>query len=1081
MKKCLIVDDQEQNRYLLETLLRGSGYETETAGNGEEALILARAAPPDIMITDVLMPVMDGFTLCQEWKQDETLKSIPVIIYTATYTDAKDEAFALALGADRFLVKPQEPEILLEELKIILRKTEEGSFSPAAQSIAAEETFILRHHEAVIRKLEEKVAELQQAHDTLDREMVARKNVQAALEKEREALKAREAKFRFLTEKMTDIIWTIDLDLKTLYVSPSIEKILGITPEERMSQDVSEQFTPETFSRLIDLYQQEMEKERSGKSDPDRSISLEMEYLHKNGSTIWMESLISGIRDDTGNLAGIHGVSRDISKRKQAEEALRTSEAKLFSILSAAPIGICLMKNRVYQSANPFWCEKFGYTEQSLIGKDTRMMYESEEEFARVGRLLYTNLMKNGSHSVETRLRRNDGTVRNVTITAAPLCPDDLTAGTVAIIEDITESKREKEALKESEEKLSLVMDGVPALLAYVDADLRFVYTNKAYADWYGRTKEDLAGKQIAELLDQEVFKRALPYYQAALAGKDVVFENRAYHKDGRERYVSVHLVPHKQEGIVVGFFSSIMDITERRLAEEKQKEAESLFTAFMNNIPAAVLIKDSDLKPVYANKRFRELFPADDWMGQTPDQTFPPEIANPMIENDHQAISKGSVRYEEQWKTVDGLIGLFETSKFRIERDGKTPFLGCIIVDVTDLRHAENERKEFAERLSRAEKMEALGMLAGGVAHDLNNVLGIMVGYSEMLLDDFDKTSPMRSRMLHIKDASERAAAIVQDLLTLARRGIQNRTVINLNAIITEYQRTPEFTKLSTFHPNVRIKTDYDANLLNIMGSPAHLEKTIMNLVSNAAEAMPHGGLLTMTTGNQYLEHPIHGYDEVREGDYVVINVSDTGEGISAKDINRIFEPFYTKKVMGRSGTGLGLAVVWGTVKDHNGYIDVQSELGKGTTFPLYFPVTREAIVSEKRSVALAEYMGHGESILVVDDVPGQRELAAGMLGKLDYVVHTVASGEEALDYIKTHKVDLIILDMIMDPGIDGLETYQRMLKISPGQKAIIVSGFSETDRVRSAQKLGVGAYVRKPYVLEQLGVAIRNELHKR
>lgn len=186
MKKCLIVDDQEQNRYLLETLLRGSGYQTETASNGEEALILARATPPDIMITDVLMPVMDGFTLCKEWKQDERLKSIPVVIYTATYTEAKDEAFALALGADRFLVKPQEPEILVEELKIIFRKTEEGSFSPAAKSITEEESFIARHYEAVIRKLEEKVTELQQAQDDLNREMVERKKLQATLEKERE-------------------------------------------------------------------------------------------------------------------------------------------------------------------------------------------------------------------------------------------------------------------------------------------------------------------------------------------------------------------------------------------------------------------------------------------------------------------------------------------------------------------------------------------------------------------------------------------------------------------------------------------------------------------------------------------------------------------------------------------------------------------------------------------------------------------------------------------------------------------------------------------------------------------------------
>ena len=172
-------------------------------------------------------------------------------------------------------------------------------------------------------------------------------------------------------------------------------------------------------------------------------------------------------------------------------------------------------------------------------------------------------------------------------------------------------------------------------------------------------------------------------------------------------------------------------------------------------------------------------------------------------------------------------------------------------------------------------------------------------------------------------------------------------------------------------------IKTDLEADLLNISGSSVHLGKSFMNLVSNAAEAMPSGGALTIKTGNQYLDKPVSGYDEVREGDYVVLSVSDTGEGIPASDLKRIFEPFYTKKVMGRSGTGLGLAVVWGTVKDHQGYINVESEEGKGTTFTLYFPVTREEISPEQVSVSAAEYMGNGESILIVDDVKEQRELA--------------------------------------------------------------------------------------------------------
>jgi CheY-like chemotaxis protein len=215
-----------------------------------------------------------------------------------------------------------------------------------------------------------------------------------------------------------------------------------------------------------------------------------------------------------------------------------------------------------------------------------------------------------------------------------------------------------------------------------------------------------------------------------------------------------------------------------------------------------------------------------------------------------------------------------------------------------------------------------------------------------------------------------------------------------------------------------------------------------------------------------------------VEEGDYVVLIVSDNGMGISSRDIEKIFEPFYTKKVMGRSGTGLGLAVVWGTVKDHNGYIDVKSEDGKGSTFTIYLPATKEDLARDEQKTAPAQYIGRGESILVVDDVIAQREVATSLLTKLGYKVDAVSSGEAAVEYLRTHKADLIVLDMIMDPGIDGLDTYKRILEINPKQKAIIVSGFSETDRVHQAQALGAGAYVKKPYLLERLGLAVRREL---
>ena len=312
-----------------------------------------------------------------------------------------------------------------------------------------------------------------------------------------------------------------------------------------------------------------------------------------------------------------------------------------------------------------------------------------------------------------------------------------------------------------------------------------------------------------------------------------------------------------------------------------------------------------------------------------------------------------------------------------------------------------------------------------------------------------------------------------------MARRGVVVTEVVNLNEVISEYLKSPEHEKLQSYHPGAHIETHLENVILNILGSPTHLSKTVMNLVSNAAEAMPEGGELTVSTENQYIDRPIIGYDDVKEGDYVVLTISDTGTGIAPEDMGKIFEPFYTKKKMGRSGTGLGMAVVWGTVKDHNGYINVQSTEGKGTTFTLYFPVTRKS-VEDRSEASLKDYMGKGEAILVVDDVEEQRKIASGMLKELGYSVASVPNGEDAVEYLMANEVDLLLLDMIMDPGMDGLDTYRKIIKHHPGQKAIIASGFSETDRVKELQSLGAGTYIRKPFLLEKIGISVKEELEK-
>ena len=319
--------------------------------------------------------------------------------------------------------------------------------------------------------------------------------------------------------------------------------------------------------------------------------------------------------------------------------------------------------------------------------------------------------------------------------------------------------------------------------------------------------------------------------------------------------------------------------------------------------------------------------------------------------------------------------------------------------------------------------------------------------------------------------------AEVLEEALKAAEEFIKERAI---EAMLSQAVDDDEVAAAEpVMEKALEVRLHVEEGLPPVRADREALVRAITNLVSNAVEAMPEGGKITVSTENLYIDSPIK-HKGLDAGEYVVLTVSDTGMGISPDDLERIFEPFFTKKAMGRTGTGLGMAVVWGTVKDHDGHIDVQSQIDKGTTFTLYFPAAREKLERDQSALSIEDYMGKGESILVVDDIEEQREIASSMLRRLGYSAISVSSGEEAVAYLEEHSVDLIILDMIMDPGIDGLETYQRILESHPGQKAIIASGFSETDRVKEALKLGAGAYIKKPYLLERIGIAVREELDR-
>lgn len=457
-----------------------------------------------------------------------------------------------------------------------------------------------------------------------------------------------------------------------------------------------------------------------------------------------------------------------------------------------------------------------------------------------------------------------------------------------------------------------------------------------------------------------------------------------------------------------------------------------------------------------------------------------------PLMKSDFREVNYIFNTLNFMGETVENKLNELASVQSLLERkvDQRTEELSLINKQLQEemaerLRNEEHNR-DLVERLQRAEKMEALGTLAGGVAHDLNNILSGLVSIPELLLMDIPEDHHLFMPLQAIRSSGDKAAIIVQDLLTMARRGVASHEYLDLNKQVEELVTSPECTKIMSDHPNVELRCELQAEIASMNGSKVHLHKCVINLISNAAESITQKGVILLRTSTHYIDTAFQSYDHVLEGEYIKLSVEDTGGGIAPENINRIFEPFFTTKSMGRSGSGLGMAVVWGTVKDHGGYIDVSSTLNEGTVFNLYFPLQREVTRFTTEKVDINRLEARGEKILVVDDIADQRAIATMMLSRLGYSVDTVDSGEAAVEYLKDKQADILVLDMVMQPGIDGLETYKRVIEFRPHQKAIIVSGFSESDKVIEAQKLGTGAYVKKPYTVVEIAEALRAELDK-
>lgn len=630
--------------------------------------------------------------------------------------------------------------------------------------------------------------------------------------------------------------------------------------------------------------------------------------------------------------------------------------------------------------------------------------------------------------------------------------------------------------LSASEQRFRSIADQLPHVaIIGMNSARQVFFWNHACHQLYGLSDNEAHGQLVEELLVDEQQRPLLQQQLMRWIDEDcpLAGEMTFRHREGDQVPVFVASLSLTDPAGCKELYSIQVDLTELKRVEEERALQASIYRSLFEHTSSGVgvlepidegidfLIKDAN--PAVGRI---ERYPLHEIKGKSLVALFPEVVSSGMLAILQKVWRTGTPQYLPPIVSSHDHRTLWRQGHLYTIPSGEVVL---VYDDITQLKESEQQRVAIEAQLQRSRKMEAIGLLAGGVAHDLNNILSGIVSYPDLLLMQLAPDSTLRKHVLAIQESGQRAAAVVADLLTVARGVSSEKKICSLNQLIKEYLLSPEHEALLARHPGVRCQTALATSLPPFPCSPIHIKKSLMNLVTNAAEAIDHGGQILIRTRAEQVDESTAQSLGIEPGHYVVIEVKDSGSGIPQADLDHIFEPFYTKKAMGRSGTGLGLAVVWNTIEDHRGSVQVSSS-DAGTMFLLHFPAAPRAVLPEHEDSDAGLILGSGQTILIVDDESMQREVAAQFLDTLGYSSQAVSSGEAAVEFLRTQQVDLVLLDMLMGNGINGRQTYERILHDHPGQKALIVSGYSENEEVRDALALGVSAYLQKPYTLEHL-----------
>ncbi|MFC1855514.1 PAS domain S-box protein [Thermodesulfobacteriota bacterium] len=630
-----------------------------------------------------------------------------------------------------------------------------------------------------------------------------------------------------------------------------------------------------------------------------------------------------------------------------------------------------------------------------------------------------------------------------------------------------------EEEMRESENELNLVFNSVDDAIFILDNKGRFVRVNDKTCHRLGYTREELFEQTIKDIDSPEFADRVPERLHNIIEKGQYVFESAHVTKSGRTIPVEVNSRAIQYKG-QPAFLSVVRDITERKVAEEERQHN------YLNLVGIIIVAVDLDQKITFINDAGCEAlgYASEELIGKNWWQNFLAEESRLRAMESYKELTENAEGYVQQSENI--IINKAKKERTIIWnntllRDGYGRAIGtlCAGEDITERKRAEIENRELWQQLLQSQKMESIGRISGGMAHDFNNILTAILGYSQIALEELED-HPAAKRVKIIKKSGERAAKLVSQLLAFSRKQVLEMELNNLNSIVEGMCKM----LARVIGEDVTLDLNIDSPVHNIIADETQLEQIIMNLVVNARHAMEEGGKLTISTENvSVVEEDQKNCPGLQLGDYVKLNVEDTGVGMTDEVCQQIFEPFFTTKEKG-AGTGLGLSTVFGIIKQHNGYIFVRSEVGKGTNFEIFFPkVEGEVLVEEEEGPIVMET--GDETILIVDDDQMIRELAVDTLGALNYNLLVAENGKEALEICESvdYDFDLLLTDVVM-PGINGWELYEKVIEKKSGIKTIFVSGYLENPIIIDKITKNKLAFINKPFKLEALAGKVRSIL---